>query len=732
MSAVAALRALLHRARVRRAAIAFALVLPVGLALIVVFWRLLSLSATGLLVAVLLALLGSAYAARRSFAAIDAAWLNRQLNQRHPDFEDSIDLLWAPPGTLAGLSRLQQQRLAVRIDNVLLPDLRAAWPWQRLSAIWIASTVVALLALAAPVIMQAERADVADARPTAAEPRPILSVLEMQLDVVPPAYTGLTEFTAPGPEATVPEGATLLWRIALDGQPDSARLAFHDGTDIPLVLQDGLWQGERQIDTALLYRLHTEGGPPLDPADTGLHRIEIIPDLPPVLRVFAPDRTLSLVETDQRDWTLEFEASDDYGLAKAQLSITLAHGTGENVIFRETTRTLHGEGSATRKRYRHRIDLAQTGFEPGFEPGDDLILRLSVIDNREPLANTTRHPSLILRWPLAQSGEVGTLEGVLRDVLPAYFRSQRQIIIDTEALLAERAVLDQEIVVERSDAIGVDQRILRLRYGQFLGEDAELAAPPPAADEDAESAHAGHGDHDGHDHGHDHGHNHGENEPTRSAVFGEIGDVIAEYGHIHDYAEAATLFDNQTKELLRAALNAMWQAELYLRTGRPDGALPHEYRALDFIKQVQQANRIYLARVGLELPPIDFDRRLGGDLEDVAIGSDPLTGREDSLDWLFVLWTALEQGEPADLNALESWLAQTPAPAVDPLELLAAADRLRRDPDCRDCANALARLIWPLLPRPPAQVPTRPQPDAVGQQYLDAIQAESNRRGGRP
>jgi hypothetical protein len=341
-----------------------------------------------------------------------------------------------------------------------------------------------------------------------------------------------------------------------------------------------------------------------------------------------------------------------------------------------------------------------------------------------PSPNTTRHPSLILRWPLAQGGEAGTLEGVVRDVMPAYFRSQRQIIIDTEALLAERGALDPETFVDRSDAIGVDQRILRLRYGQFLGEETELEAVPPTAGEDSDGEHSGHSADDGHDHD--------TAEPPRAARFGEIDDILSEYGHTHDHTEAATLFDARTRELLRAALNAMWQAELQLRSGRPDDALPHEYRALDLIKQVQQASRIYLARVGLELPPIDFDRRLGGDLAGVDSRPDPLTVRADELDWLVQLRAALARGEPVDLDPLEDWLGQRPAPVANPLELLAAADRVRREPDCRECARALGRLIWPLLPRPPAQVPARPRPDAAGRRYLDAIDATADDHGGRP
>jgi hypothetical protein len=37
----------------------------------------------------------------------------------------------------------------------------------------------------------------------------------------------------------------------------------------------------------------------------------------------------------------------------------------------------------------------------------------------------------------------------------------------------------------------------------------------------------------------------------------------------------------------------MWSAEGELRQGRPEQALPFAYKALGFIKQVQQAERIY-------------------------------------------------------------------------------------------------------------------------------------------
>ncbi len=65
------------------------------------------------------------------------------------------------------------------------------------------------------------------------------------------------------------------------------------------------------------------------------------------------------------------------------------------------------------------------------------------------------------------------LDGLMQQVLPAYFRSQRQIIIDAEKLIGDKRILSKDTFQKRSDAIGVDQHTLRLRYGQFLGEEDE-------------------------------------------------------------------------------------------------------------------------------------------------------------------------------------------------------------------------------------------------------------------
>jgi hypothetical protein len=166
----------------------------------------------------------------------------------------------------------------------------------------------------------------------------------------------------------------------------------------------------------------------------------------------------------------------------------------------------------------------------------------------------------------------------------------------------------------------------------------------------------------------------------------------------------------------------MWQAELHLRQGHPDEALPYERRALEFIKQVQQAARIYLARVGLELPQPDESRRLSGERKDLSdrVGTLATAPVIDAA--LIDLWRALDRAAPPDWDAATRALAAR-ASSPDGLGLLAAIDRARREPGCADCREQLRHALWSLLPQPPAASAPRVAADAEGQAYLDALRA---------
>jgi hypothetical protein len=223
-------------------------------------------------------------------------------------------------------------------------------------------------------------------------------------------------------------------------------------------------------------------------------------------------------------------------------------------------------------------------------------------------------PTYTLRLPAPQTEEEQDVSALPVMVKPESLRSQRQIIIDTEQLIADMRAkkMDAALVRERSEGIAADQGALRRRYGQFLGEESTLFGKD--------------------DHDDDHGG--GNNKPQ---------DVLHEFGHAHDQAENATLFDEATKKVLRRALSAMWDAENALRAITPKTALSPEHKALDAIKELQQSERIYLHKTAFAPPPLKEDKRMTGDMAGAAGGK-----REQS---------AAPESVPAPLRELVQALA---------------------------------------------------------------------------
>ncbi|GGK05284.1 DUF4175 domain-containing protein [Luteimonas terricola] len=763
---------LLAVARRRRIAIVLALALPWLPAVAACTWRWQGAAAAGVATAAAAILIAAL--AWRSARALDSRWLQRRLDAAHPALEDSSALLSTRAASLSPLALLQRERVLQRLPSPDAAGMRFPWPRARIAAgavLAIALTAAALLWPPQPP--QPSRAVDAVATPAAADAGPgALQLLEHTLGITPPAYTGLPPRSGSALDARVPEGAVLAWQLRFAPMPASVALEFLDGRRIALRREGDDWRGEATASTPGLYRIVATS--PLPWADDTLYRIDVARDRPPSIRVIAPAQNLSLRTPAQRHWTLAFEAGDDHGIAaSAEMHLTMTEGSGENIGFRDEVRRLTGRGDRHLKRFEHRLDLDGLGLVEG----DDLIVHFVVRDNRAGRAQSTRSASHILRWPPPQARADSGIDGVLQRVLPAYFSSQRQIIIDAEALIAGQPRMRPEAFAAGSDSIAVDQRLLRLRYGQFLGEESEGAPAGPGADtaaaaedlppppmllptndaedeaeawrdmvaaqaEDGPARTAGDAHARGDDaHGHDHDHGDGAAASTgteaASAGFGVAGDVLEEFGHTHDIPEAATLLDPKTRSLLRRALGEMWQSELALRQARPRDALPPANRALALVKEIQQADRIYLARTGTALPPVDFSRRLGGEREGITSRRHGLVPATMDDDVPAAVWRALgpqaaaaagdgpaDGVSPADLAALQAWLSANEARVEDPLSLLAAVDAFARDPGCDDCRQHLRGLLWPLVTPPPAAPAPRTAADGVGRAYLDALRGE--------
>lgn len=475
----------------------------------------------------------------------------RWLDAAVPQLEDSSALLQQAESPLA---RLQQQRLLNRLAGVV--DREALRRIGRTQPCfdwrWLAVSLIAAGALWLwPSHMSSNTPSTAQAAAASSN--------ELTLQVTPPAYTAVAAFETAPKALHVPEHSEIRWCLkTAPTQPASIELS--DGSRLPLVSRCATWQATE----AMFWRWQGQR-----------YTVLVTPDLAPRITIDAPDELIHVLARDSRSARIAVTVNDDYRLERASLHLTLARGSGENIRFSDREMPLPQSSDRRQRRW----DKTWLLSELGVEPGDELYFFVRATDNAAPRPHISTSPTYTLRLPGPQvaADESSALPMLVK---PETLRSQRQIIIDTEQLLSEMKGqgLPAGQVRARSESIANDQAQLRRRYGQFLGEESSLFG----------DAHEEHGSDD-------------------------KQDVLHRFGHAHDQAENATLFDEATKKILRRALSAMWDAEQALRAVTPRPALPHEYRALEAIKQLQQADRIYLHRTAFVPPPIKEEKRMTGD-----------------------------------------------------------------------------------------------------------------------
>ena len=216
--------------------------------------------------------------------------------------------------------------------------------------------------------------------------------------------------------------------------------------------------------------------------------------------------------------------------------------------------------------------------------GDELYFYITAKDN-----NNQQKRSDVYIARLEDSAQLMSMSGMANglDVKPELFRSERQIIIETEQLLKDKDTLSESKFNEQSNSLGTDQQLLRLRYGKYLGEETESEIDPSA------------------------------NNANDLSDFGNAAKVINEYSDKHDASEDADFFDAPTKKQLQLMLTEMWKASLQLKTYKPKDALPFEYNALRLLKDLQQKTRAYVAKTGVQTAPLQLEKRLSGELDKI-------------------------------------------------------------------------------------------------------------------
>lgn len=537
----------------------------------------------------------------------------RYLNQRYNSLEHSADLMLKNPDELNGLQALQRERV-LSVFHKLYPEIQLPHHLQRSALIFMAGLLASFLMssfLSPTSIKKAENSKMDSVKNITPLPAVVTSSLVV---VTPPAYTGIKSSSSPNLDLNIPEGSTVRWKISFSDAVRDAKLIFSGRDSLDL-----LQSPSRKMNESGFYQLQWRDDDQTFRSD--YYRIEVLADQAPKVSILNLSQFTKLKITDAPQIQVTASISDDYQLSDAAIIATVSKGSGESVKFREEKIRFASPAKISGKQIR--ADQTLNIQKLGLEPGDELYFYVEAFDNKLPMANRSRTETYFIALEDTTRMESFADEGLGVDLMPDYFRSQRQIIIDTEKLLKDKKKITEQAFNFTSNELGFDQKTLRLKYGEFLGEEADSGIGVEATeiheeeeDEDPLKKFSHQHDTDNEHNlvaekktGHDH--EHAAKDPN------EKEDLLAAFAHNHDDSEVATFFIQSIRTKLKAALTVMWDAELYLRLYQPEKSLPYQYTALKLLKEISNDSRIYVHRTGFDPPPLKEEKRLSADLSEV-------------------------------------------------------------------------------------------------------------------
>lgn len=555
--------------------------------------------------------------------ALGIAKVIAYIDARMQHSEYSAGLVFQPAEELSSLGQIQRYRTEQKLAN----ELKALKPPIDLKGFGLllfgvlAATVIFSFVLNAndslfeEEVIQPENEILIRAVDSAEAKIIPPKIIKQSVTVRYPAYTGIAARTSEKMDIKALEGSQITWTLIFDQSVDSVFMESQSA-QYAMKRSGETYQRTQQLNTSGFYSFRfvdTLGNAYV----SDLHSIETLVDAPPQVDILNLDQFTSFELGDKKQIEFDTQIIDDYGIGAAYIVATVSRGSGESVKFREEQIAFNSAIAKGSKQQSlaQQLDLDQLKMEPG----DELYFYVHAQDLKTPKPNVARSETYFAVIKDTTEYEYVEAGGMGVDLLPDYFRSQRQLIIDTKKLLKNKPNLSTKEFNSTSNELAFDQKSLRLKYGEFMGDEAEggLAAqtedPGMLSEEDADPLaeyshrHDSSNEHNLVDEEHEH-----EGEET------EEEDPLEKYVHNHSDPEESTLFAKSLKQKLREALNIMWDAELHLRMFEPEKSLPYQNEALKLIQEIKNSSRIYVHRIGFDPPPIKEDKRLTGELKEVS------------------------------------------------------------------------------------------------------------------
>ena len=539
--------------------------------------------------------------------------------------EFSTSLLLKPSENLSSLAMIQQQKVVNRLSD----EINKISPPNNIIKSSIVATALILIGFLAyqfnlsdyftTEINPINKEDVVSFQPTDSTnlQAEIPELIKQSLTIYYPNYTNLPASKSSKMDVSAVEGSRISWELEFSDTLKTVSIENMENSYV-MELKDGKYRFNLSLTNSSFYnfKFSDKNG---NTYFSDLYALEVTKDEAPIVDIKGIEQFTQFEFTDDKTVQFNSEITDDYGLKEAYIVATVSKGSGESVKFREEQLSFDTNLKRGSKSQNLSKKISLDAMK--MEPGDELYFYILASDLKSPNPNISRSETYFVAIKDTTTNTFG-VEGTLGvDRMPDYFRSQRQLIIDTEKLIKQRGQLSKKDFNFTSNELGFDQKALRIKYGEFMGEEqAEeegIVTQDNLEEFEAENEH-----HDEEEdllaeytHDHDGSNEHNLVDEKKEA---ESKNPLEAFAHSHDDAEIATLFEESLRSKLLKALGEMWDSELYLRLYEPEKSLPYQYRALSLLQDIKNSARIYVHRIGFDPPPIKEDARLSGKLDQIT------------------------------------------------------------------------------------------------------------------
>ena len=282
-------------------------------------------------------------------------------------------------------------------------------------------------------------------------------IVKQQVFIKYPGYTELGTVSSEAMNIKALKNSNIAWVLEFD-KPVKEVLFDTKDEQYSFVANKNEYKLSRKVSESGFYNFKFEDSLGNDYVSK-VYYLQVEEDQKPEVLIKNLPLFSSFEADEEKVLNFETRITDDYGVDEAYIIATVSKGSGEAVKFREERINFDQAISGNPKSVVLQKSINLESLK--MQPGEQLYFYVEAKDRLTPRPNVARSETYFAEIrdtteaAMAVSGSMGV------DLMPDYFRSQRQLIIDTEKLIAEKDQISTKEFNSRSNELGFDQKALR-------------------------------------------------------------------------------------------------------------------------------------------------------------------------------------------------------------------------------------------------------------------------------